>query len=475
MIRQLNRNKENISRFSNLLHVRVRPERLVGLDIGASEIKLVVLGKVRGRISLEAYCADTVEIEEVSNPGEPLLRLRRSLRSMVKRYHLQGEKAVAVFPNEDFTSKMVILPKMPARELKQAIVFEAKKFSSIPADDAFIDYIRINEFEQEGARYVSCLIVAAARQQVRNLTRLISDAGLKPIGFTIPLLALKSVVERVIDRNTEPMVALIDVGDKETSFSLLKDGALEFNREISASIGALRESLRTVVVSGDRTVDLDEAGTEKILDRYGVLDELSAEGETEDGIPLSRIAIMQRPVLEKMLIEIERSLDFCQEQFGIAAPDKLYICGPGTRLKNLRDYLGSRLHMEVDNLFPISAVDDATEEDSRRFGAMDLGEALGCALCLANGEDIFSACLADGTGRYVRPVLNGLAVAMLVFSFGSFTWGRVEGRRLDARIKGSEARLAELRAFEESHRSEAEVIRLRRFKREMLLSLIGPD
>ena len=62
---------------------------------------------------------------------------------------------------------------------------------------------------------------------------------------------------------------------------------------------------------------------------------------------------MFRPVLERLINELKRSFDYCKSQLKLPLPDKIYLAGGGSLLKNIDKLLSKEIGLEVAYLeFP---------------------------------------------------------------------------------------------------------------------------
>jgi hypothetical protein len=68
------------------------------------------------------------------------------------------------------------------------------------------------------------------------------------------------------------------------------------------------------------------------------------------GIPYSELAIMMRPVAERLIKEIKLSVDYYKDNFKIETMDQILLTGNASRLQGLMPYLQSNLNLPVKTL-----------------------------------------------------------------------------------------------------------------------------
>ncbi len=474
----LERIRPATERVRDIWGARGGPGRLIGLDIDAHQLKLVVLERKRGGLLLKKFRVEKVDAGHSPDSDYLLARQRRALYQVVESCGLKGQYVVANLPYYRFSTRLVILPKMPARELRKAIHFETRKFSTLPLDESVVDYVTVDEFNQEGTRYGSHLVIVINRESLARTISLLRGMGLKVHGLGVTLLALRGVLARVPDVEKGEVVAALDIGRDEISFSMVRNGRLVFARDIPGSGHALTESITSVVVSGEKTVELDYERAEQIKVDYGILDSVPEGEVTEEGIPLDKIAVMMRPVLERMLTEIQRSIDFCQEQFGLSPPDRMFLSGGGSKLKNFREFLSRRLRADVVYLNPLESLTISPEVDMRELDErrLEMVSSLGFAMNVRGERSfILPEEFREREGPLGRTAFRVATIGAVLAVTGSYAGTNLKYGGERAFMERQATTLAELQRFQSIHKHEALQLKIHKFKRRALLKLLGPD
>jgi type IV pilus assembly protein PilM len=453
-------------------------DRMAGLDIDVHQIKLLVLRRKKGQFVLELAIIETLDASVRGDRERLAEHQRQILARIVKENKLEGVPIVANLPYYRHSTRLVLLPKMPKKELHQAITFETRKFTSLPMGEAMVEYVTVEEIEQEGARYGSHLVVESNKHDLKQMLNLLNGLGLKVIGMGVTPLALLNVVSRLENIEKNAGVAVLDVGGEEISLLLIRNGKLVFARDIPGSGDTLTETLTSIVVEGEHTIDLTFERAEEIKTEYGIIDSFDNDATTEEGIPLTKIAVMMRPVLERMLIEIRRSFDFCEDQFNLSAPDKMFLSGGGSKLKNFREFLSKRLHVDVEYLDPISnvtlgpAVDSEWVEQNR----VSLISVLGFAMNVSgSGNYILPEEFRESNKPLARKVLVAASAVAVLGVLGSYLGTEFNHRQARDLLKKETQILFEQQSFEKLHQTEAAELKEHQFKRQALLRLLGPE
>jgi Tfp pilus assembly protein PilN len=70
----------------------------------------------------------------------------------------------------------------------------------------------------------------------------------------------------------------------------------------------------------------------------------------------SKIPYLVRPVLERLMAEIGRSLDYYRTQFHVERIDRIFLTGGGANTKNIITYLSETLRLPVERLNPFDKI-----------------------------------------------------------------------------------------------------------------------
>lgn len=325
----------------------------IGLDIGAHSIKLVEVRRTSKGVFLTGFAIKELPLEamgEERNAGV----IAETIKGL---FHEKNIKKVTIgISGPRVAMRRVSLPSMPKKELKQAVRWEARKFISFPLEKAIIDFQVLGEKVEEGARKADLMVAAAEMEFIENQLAILKEAGLEPVGIgTIPH-ALWHTMEMTPEKANEGFTALIDIGATKTSINIVKDNRLQFTREITTAGNAFTEAIKEATAL--EGIALDFAKAEEIKKKYGMPKEDDPE-RTEDQVPLRKISFVMRPVLERLLSEINRSFEFYKGQSKEEKVGRIFISGGSARLKGLREYLADQLGTEAQLLTPLKDMEPA--------------------------------------------------------------------------------------------------------------------
>lgn len=196
------------------------------------------------------------------------------------------------------------------------------------------------------------LIAALPRQIADSYLDVLLKAGLTPIAFEVESLAVsRALVEKEI--SPAPLL-LLDIGATRTGLAVFAGKSPIFTSSIPVSSHQMTEA-----AAKDLGVDVRTAEALKI--RYGII---TSRGEGEN------VAASLKPLLSDLVRHVKRYLEYYSSHatHQHLAPEgarlrKVLLCGGGSLLKGLPEFLGQELGLEVElgnpwtNVFPRPVAD----------------------------------------------------------------------------------------------------------------------
>ncbi|HCC33162.1 MAG TPA: hypothetical protein DEQ28_04580, partial [Clostridiales bacterium] len=352
----------------------------VGLDIGTAHIKLVqVRGTGRGAVVTAFGAAPTprtaVSEGAIAKPGEVADAVRRLMRESGVR----GRRVVTVVGGPGVILRQVEFPRMSERELRETLRWEAEQHIPIPPDEAISDFSILGDAPAEASAAspppMRVMLVGTQRKLVQGLLETMRAASLFPVAIDIDALAVSRVLGangHHPKRSDDSSVMLVDLGASGTKLSVFREGVPAFNRTVN--VGG--NDFTAAIAEG---LGQDMAAAEATKRELGVLPDTAA-------------ARFLQPLLDELLLEIRRSIEFYLVRHERAEIRHIHLAGGGAGLKGLpealADYLtlalgvrGEEPELKVAPLDPLQELELHPRLGDRRdaFGPQFTG-ALGLAL-----------------------------------------------------------------------------------------------
>lgn len=317
----------------------------VGLDIGASSIKVMELKETGSGIEALHFALKEFPPElqgrERSDPYRMAGLVGELLREAgIKR--TRRRQVTAVVSGPEVGIRRITLPRIPKKELLEALKWEGKKYFPFPLDRAILDYYSLGEVTEGDVKKLNLMVVAARQETVNQELSILNSARLKTKGIEVVPFALWNILNKTYLLNEEQNIALLDMGAEEVNICIFKGPVLQFTREIFTGSSTLTQALAATLPP-----EAGLQGAEELKRRHGISQETLPGGEGGESF-----FTVLRPVLDKMLVEVERSFDFYRTQFHEKTIDRILISGGGAELKGLPEFMENSLGIPVEVFNP---------------------------------------------------------------------------------------------------------------------------
>lgn len=324
-----------------------KAKNFLGLDIGSQAVKFVEVRRRKGKPVILDYGIHQLS----SQPGiMPTAEERREALKKVVRQILKRNpgRIVTSLSGPDVSVRYLTLPKMPRKELKEALLWASRKEVPFAEEEIVLDFKILGERVEDNVSKLEILTVVAKKDLVQTHLSFMKEIGVTPTKLVAFPLALWNLLQGL---QLKGCVVMIDLGAENTTMAFFNEGKLLFVREITTAGNAITEAISGTVFYEDGQVNLSPSEAERLKLNYGFPKD-SSHLKTEQGVPLSEISVMMRPVLERLLNEIQRSVDYFKERFSLKGIDRIYLSGGTARLKNLSRYLSQSLGVEAEVFDP---------------------------------------------------------------------------------------------------------------------------
>jgi len=332
--------------FGGLLRPRVEA---LGLEIGTSNLKLVELSgnppSLRG-LAIRPTPPGAIQEGSIVEPGA----LANELREMLGELRTRKRYVVTAASNLSVITRTLQVPKMPLKQMDEAVRWEAERYIPFPIDEVVLDYSLLDSHETIPDGEQMDVVVGAARQEtVASLVETLKAAGLEPVVIDVkPFAGLRTLGGRLKGTDREPITLFLEIGAESSALVLTRGERLLLNRIINLSGKDF-----TAAIS--KAFNLDPVAAEDAKKNYGLAtipteDEdllLDFDAERERFNP-ARMYDAIRPVLVELTTELRRSLEFFRVQVGDLGVDQGFVAGGGSKLRSLVPLLADTLGIPLE-------------------------------------------------------------------------------------------------------------------------------
>lgn len=255
-------------------------ESVLGIDIGASAIKIVQLRRKGAKAELETYGELAlgpyagVEIGRATNlPTEKVIE---ALRDVMKEAGVTAKRCGFAIPAMSSLLSIIKMPAVEEKQLAAMIPIEARKYIPVPITEVQLDWSivpkgeeDVSEFEnrpesapQEGVGTVDVLLAVIHNDVIERYNQIMKAVALESSFFEIEIFSsMRSVVEHTLDS-----VMVFDMGSGSTKLYIIERGVLRLtytinrgsqdltlalSRSLGLSVGEAEHIKRTVGLSED--------------------------------------------------------------------------------------------------------------------------------------------------------------------------------------------------------------------------------
>lgn len=379
-------------------------KQCLGIDIGTHSIRVAELAIGQAGVEVKNLVEAKLQLEAGQKEAQRQGAIVQQLGQLLKTNKIKVKDAVFCVPGQSVFVRRVRVPATTPDRLQRIIRFEAREQIPFPLEKTVLEY---QVFETEVPSEVEVLMVAIKREYIENFMKLVSKTGLNPLSISVSSLALHNFHEsnaesrKLIAENPKAKKNKKEKS-KEKKKSAKKGFALKFGKkkgaaeetavavaepeaepEDEAYDSMTLEEIKAEVNIGATVMDLTipKAGTQRVIgftrsvpvagaqiDR-AIRTKLSVDtneeaqrvkeqeavvlasdfeiaGDTASvNMPASEAATA---VVDRMIAELRRSLDFFISQPDGVAVDGITLSGGLAKMRYLSNYLEEKMGLPVE-------------------------------------------------------------------------------------------------------------------------------
>lgn len=316
--------KKDISNFS---------QGAFGLDLSDLSVKVIQLKGDGNEIKLKSYGSVAIPLGSISD-GEIIKKenVVVSIKKAIEKAEpekIRSKKVICSLPETKGFLRIINLPKMDEEEIREAIKWEIEANIPLSVDQVCYDWQLLDKVFGKQDDKISVLVVAVSKKTVNQFLEVLELSGLEPMGLEIESIAqARSLIGKNEEKNA---LLIIDVGDRRTTFLILLNGIPCFTASVPLSAQSITDG-----ISKSLNISVEEAEKKKF--EFGI-------GSMAKKDPIFKAV---EPVLENLIAEIEKSMNFYLESLQYSsAIDEVIICGGGANTKGLISYLSIKINKEI--------------------------------------------------------------------------------------------------------------------------------
>lgn len=337
--------------------------RTVGIDIGASSIKVVELEDRNNVITLTTYgeiqCGPYAHAPLGESTELNAKQEQEAVVDLLRESAVQARHGVFSMP---LSSSFVTVMRLPVledeKDVGARVQVEARKYIPVPINDVTLDWAEIKRPNRQPSDPKEVLLAAIQNDALGRQQTLMKQINMPQQPTEIECFSLIRSISEAEDTG----VAVIDLGGSSSKLYVTQNGLLE--RIHRAQVGG---AAATHQIANILQCDFLQAETKK----------RSADTVNEEGQTISQI---HQKVFERPLQEFKRVIDQYEAKTGMSI-DRLVLSGGVAQFPGINSFVSDALQRDVTFAQPFAKVAyPAFMEDYVKQLGSTFAVALGAAL-----------------------------------------------------------------------------------------------
>jgi type IV pilus assembly protein PilM len=316
-----------------MLNGNKKRDQIFAIDLGTRTTKAVLFDRKDDVLSLSRF---VVQDAPVYDKALPQGLLSEHLKAIVEAIQPKTRQVTLAIGANDSVLRTTEFPLMPAAEMRQMLKFNSKTYLQQDLRDHVFDCFIVpppgkpqqTEAPKAGVTKYKVWVGGARREYLTAVEAAVKSAGLTPNQVTLSLLGPTNALEfsqpEIFAKDT---VALVDLGFKTSSISILHEGELCLSRSVE--------------LGGDKlTAGLSEAMNITYAEAEGI----------KVGMP-QEVEPHLQPLVAALGRELRASIDFFEHQREKTV-NRILISGGAARSEFLVQLLQTELAVMCKAWFP---------------------------------------------------------------------------------------------------------------------------
>lgn len=299
------------------------PKRIVGIDVGASSIKVVELEQTTKALMLRTYGELQLGPYAEKDLGEAVTleeeKLTEALVDVIREASVNAKDGVLSIPLSLSFVTIVPVSLKEGETLESKVRVEARKYIPVPLTDIMLDWTQLHEYGDRHARVHEVLLAAIQNdafsryQSLMNSVQMVSQPSEIEVFSTI----------RSIFGTQDTTLAVIDLGAETSKLFIVREGSLERIHRVydggatctkriahllSVTFEEAENLKRSYTPDSEHAHDIQKAFRSSVERSAQEFKQVISQYEARIGEPLGRIAVTggvaSFPGTEKYLSDI---------------------------------------------------------------------------------------------------------------------------------------------------------------------------
>ena len=329
-----------------------KPKEVVAFDIGSNTIKVVVGKYSKNRLQVhDMFSFQTpdgaIEDGKITNQND----LTIAIRSELQKHNVKAKDAVLATSSSTIISRDISIPVVEEDEMETVIKYEIEQYLPIKLDDYIIQYVVLDKIvETSGVKY-KVNVVAYPKITAQGYYDLMTSLDLNPYVLDVNFNSLKKIVSHTGSFNGGT-VAFVDMGATSINVTIFKNGKLDFTRVIKYGGDSIDYALSSKLNMSAKATESEKINKSTLVN------------VSSDDV----VSMTVKETMDEILSELERILQFYNNQSVGGRVQNLLIYGGSSNIKGLETYMGDRISIKTSKMDRLANIE---------FTGVNNGESVG--------------------------------------------------------------------------------------------------
>jgi len=322
------------------------PKKFLGIDIGTSAIKIVELSRWAGRKKLENYgeiSALTLYKKPFRTFEKSTLSLSskdiaRAIKAVMKEAKIKTRRVVLTIPDFSTFFTSFELPSMSIEELPQAVQAEARRHVPVPLAEVSLDWQLLNEKTRREGQGFEILLVTVPNEVINQYKEIARESELELVALEAEVFGL---IRSLINKEEKRTIALIDIGARSTTCSIVDKGVLRVSHSFDISGNILTERI-------SKALSLDYEAARVLKRKHGI----SSLSENSDEKSIREVLTPLIALIIKEIDKVFKGFYFKKRK----EVEKIVLAGGVAMLPGLLDSFEGYFKKDVEIANPFSGI-----------------------------------------------------------------------------------------------------------------------
>ncbi len=323
-------------RFLRFLPFWWQKPETVGVDIGVHALRLVRIQKgADGKARLTRYLTIPLESEIPEDSPEFVLFLKAVFSDFKISRKTRLWSAISAARAE---IRYIQVPMCPPHQLAKVVYWSYRKEAELDESQTIFNFEVLGRIRQNGADKLEVMVCTAPRAEVDALKDRFARAGFTLSGVLIHPFALQNLFRKQRVGMEHKNLCTLYIGENWSRIDVFESGGnLIVSRRINASLRSMKEGL------AQNTPALPEDQRRLLFSAFlrGQIE--SAARVIERQLTEKDLFEMLRPALDRLIRQVERTLDYYYTHISKETISKLYVFGAAVTVQRITDYINSEL------------------------------------------------------------------------------------------------------------------------------------